>query len=372
MNIGLFNPNSHLYVDITTVLEHFAKDGHTVVLVTLTPKGNIHKALEDKGVIFEYLGDGKSQRVSQTLTKAKAIAKICRKYDLDVLYNNFAITQVISLLAQPFCKTKMVYLRHHSTDAAQQYSNWKGIVLDKIMNQFCSTTIVPSQRVLNDVIKEGVKSADVTLIPYCYNFASYMQVDETEVRTIKERFAGKKILLMISRYVPQKRYEIAVEVAGKLRDAGVKDFVFVCLGDGYLEEDIKKQVAENNLQEIFFLDGFKENVMTYIKACDLLVHPSASEASCHAIKEAGWLKKNVICCENVGDFSDYLVDGENAFVVEKDFPAEAMFQKIRRFLQSESSEYQPLAEELHRTITRLFTPEAVIPKHYELINSIIR
>lgn len=372
MNIGFFNPDSHLYVDVTTVLEHFAKDGHKVVLMTLTPKGNIQKALENKGIIFEQLDDGKPKRVYQTLSKAKAVAKICKKHELDVLYNNFAITQIISLLAKPFCKTKMIYLRHHSTDAAQQYSNRKGIILDKIMNLSGSTTIVPSQRVRQDTIKEGVRPENVTLIPYCYNFESYPKVNDAEVREIKSRFAGKKILLMISRYVPQKRYEIAVEIAKKLRDSGSENFVFLCLGNGHLEDDIRKQVAANGLQEMFFLEGFKENVMTYIAACDMLVHTSASEASCHAIKEAGWLYKNVICCENVGDFSDYLVDGENAFLVEKDFPVEPMFERISRFLRDGNEKYQPLADELHKNVTNLFTPEAVLPKHYELIKSLVK
>lgn len=371
MNIGFLQPYSFLTVDASTLLKQFAKDGHKVIFITLTPKDRIHPALENENIIFEFIGDGKSERVYRMLPKAIDVIKICKKYDLDILYNNFSTSQLIGLIAEPFCKTKMVYLRHHSTDAAQAYGNWKGSFIDKILNKLSSKTIVPSQLVKNDVIKEGVNPKNVVLIPYCYDFASYPEVDETEIRQIRKRFNDKRILLMISRYVPQKRYELAVKIAKKLKDSGVKDFVFLCLGDGHLKEDIEKLVVDSNLQDIFFLEGFKENVITYIAACELLVHTSASEASCHAVKEAGWMRKNIICCENVGDFSDYLINGENAFVVNKNYPVQPMYEIIKSFLEGEVNDKEIIAERLHQIILMRFTPEAAVVKHYELINSML-
>lgn len=371
MNIGYVNPNSQLSVDVTTLLKQFVKDGHKVVLMTLSPKGHLHEVLQDSGVVFEYLDDGKPKQVHQSLPKAKDVVRLCKKYDFDIVYNNFAMAQMLGLLSSPFCKAKMIYLRHHSTNAAQEYSNWKGILVDKLMNKFSPKMVVPSLLVRQDVINEGFPSKDVVMIPYCYDFASYPKAEEDEVQEIKNRFRGKRILLMISRYVPQKRYELAVEIAVKLRDQGVKDFVFLCLGDGHLEDDIRKQIADNNLQDIFFLEGFQTNVIKYIAAAELLVHPSASEASCHAIKEAGWIKKNVICCHDVGDFSEYLIDRKNAFVVGKDAPVEPMVERIREFLENKIEDYAPMAEELHKSISVRFTPEAVIVKHYELIDSML-
>ena len=344
MNIGFLQPYSILAVDVTTLLKQFAKDGHKVVFITLTPKGDVHKVLENDNIIFETLDLDPSTRVKKLLLKAKDIINICKKHDLDILYNNFSMTQMIGLLSSPFIKTKMIYLRHHSTDAAKEFGVWKDPIIDKAMNKLSAKTIVPSERVRNDIIAEGGRPEDVIVVPYCYDFNSYPQIDQQEVAQIRERFAGKKLFLMISRYVPEKRYELAVQLAARLRSAGYNDFAFLCLGDGFLEDDIRKLVTENNLEEHFFLEGFKENVITYIAACDLLVHTSASEASCHAIKEAGWMRKNVICCENVGDFSDYLVDEQNAFLVEKDFPVEPMFEKIRRFLDGEIVEKDRIAE----------------------------
>ena len=371
MNIGFLHPDSRLSVDVTTLLKQFVKDGHKVVFMTLCPKGHIHEAMEDDDIIFEYLDDGTYKRVHQSLPKAQVVAELCRKYELDVLYCNFAMAEMLGWLASFFCKTKMIYLRHHSTEAAQLYSNWKGITVDKIINKIQPKTIVPSLLVRQDVIDEGVKPEKVVMIPYCYDFKSYPTPDKEKVAEIKRRFPNKRILLMISRYVPQKRYELAIEVAEKLKKSAVKDFVFLCLGNGELEEKLQKMIAEKDLEDVFILEGFTKNVISYVAACDLLVHPSASEASCHAIKEAGWMKKNVICCENVGDFSDYLVDGKNAFVVEKDSPVQPMYEKIKRFLNGEIENKEAIAEELHDTILNRFTPEAVITKHYEVIDSLL-
>lgn len=371
MNIGFLQPFSFLAVDVATLLKQFAKDGHKVVFMTLTPKGHIHQILENENIIFEFLGDKDAERVWQVIPKAKDVVKICKKYDLDVLYNNFTTSQIPGLLAAPFCKTKMIYVRHHSTDAARLYANWKGAFIDRVMNKFSSKMVVPSERVRNDVIEEGFEPENVVVIPYCYDFESYPKADENIILELKKRFTGKRILLMVSRYTPQKRYELAIEIAKKLKESGADNFVFLSLGVGYLEEDLKKLVVENDLQDVFFIEGFKEDVLTYIAACDLFVHTSASEASCHAVKEAGWLKKNVVCCENVGDFSDYLVDGINAFVVDKDFPVEPMFEVISRFLRDEVQDQDLIAERLRKTILDRFTPEAAIVKHYELIDSIL-
>ncbi len=103
----------------------------------------------------------------------------------------------------------------------------------------------------------------------------------------------------------------------------------------------------------------------------MLVHTSASEASCHAVKEAGWMRKNIICCENVGDFSDYLINGENAFVVNKNYPVQPMYEIIKSFLEGEVNDKEIIAERLHQIILMRFTPEAAVVKHYELINSML-
>ena len=50
-------------------------------------------------------------------------------------------------------------------------------------------------------------------------------------------------------------------------------------------------------------------------ACDLMIHPSLSDASNSAIKEMGLLSKAVAVCSEVGDFDEYIVNDVNGFLM---------------------------------------------------------
>jgi glycosyltransferase involved in cell wall biosynthesis len=52
-------------------------------------------------------------------------------------------------------------------------------------------------------------------------------------------------------------------------------------------------------------------------ASDLLIHPSLTEASSNVTKEMGLLNKIVAVCKDVGDFNEYIKDGENSFFLDR-------------------------------------------------------
>jgi len=85
---------------------------------------------------------------------------------------------------------------------------------------------------------------------------------------------------------------------------------------------------------------------------------SESEASNNTVKEAGYFEKPVIVCENVGDFSDYIVDGKNGFLLPKASPLQAFSDRTTKLYSDRESAAQA-GKELKKTVMSSFDIEAV-------------
>jgi len=121
------------------------------------------------------------------------------------------------------------------------------------------------------------------------------------------QFPNKKIIFSAGRLVEQKGYEYLLDAAAILKDRR-DDLVFIVAGEGRLENKLKRQVEELDLQDSFYFWGYMVNVDPYIKGCTLFVLPSLFEGMPNAVMEAMALGKAVIATD---------VNGVNELVENK-------------------------------------------------------
>jgi glycosyltransferase involved in cell wall biosynthesis len=117
---------------------------------------------------------------------------------------------------------------------------------------------------------------------------------------------------------------------------------------------LEQYVRENGLEDKISFLGYRRNIIDYLSAGDLLVHPSYTEASSSMVKEFGLLKKPVIACEGVGDFDQYIISGENGFLVGDEEPA-AQFEKYIKYIYDNPAEGKRLGEALHNKVLEVFS-----------------
>jgi rhamnosyl/mannosyltransferase len=106
---------------------------------------------------------------------------------------------------------------------------------------------------------------------------------------------GMRLVLFIGKFRYYKGLHVFIEamkqVNGKL----------LMIGEGYLEEDLKKQVAANELDgKVTFLGELSDNEATaFLRACDIVVLPSVERSEAFGIVqlEAMACGKPVICTE---------------------------------------------------------------------------
>lgn len=140
------------------------------------------------------------------------------------------------------------------------------------------------------------------------------------------------IFSLAGRITQVKGYDRLVRVCAKLRDMGY-DFSVAILGKGDEEENIKKLISENSLEERIKLFGFQENPHKFIKNSDVFVCSSYAEGYSTAVSEAVILGVPVITTECSG--MREIFGGEDCGIICENSD-EALLEAMKKVLDEPS------------------------------------
>lgn len=366
MNILFYQPYNQAVPYIESVAEQFVKEGNRTFFISHAERGRTHRNLENFGCETFAMPIKRKSFLSYYISRISHLARFCRNNGIDVVYSHFQEANLISVLAQYFCKATFVINRHH-TDCAFVDNNWREKWSDKIINRLAKVYIAPSLKVEKQIIEvEKGNPSNVKLINYGYNFANLPKIDFQKVNEIRKSYPAKILLVKAARYIPEKRHLTLIDTMRRLSGYDIK---LLLLGSGPLEVEIKNQIQTSNLNEVVFQLGFRDNVMDYFAAADLVVHFSTSEASNSAIKEAGITGTPVAVCQNVGDFDDYIKDGKNGFLLNKENPGPDLIDIINRIVSGEY-DLKQMGKKLHDDVVERFDIKNVI-EDYRRLNRLI-
>ena len=147
------------------------------------------------------------------------------------------------------------------------------------------------------------------------------------------------------------------------------DVKMICLGTGKDEAELQQWVKESALEANILFKGRRQEIFDYLVASDVLFHLSATEASNSVVKETGWVERTAVVCENVGDFSDYIIHGENGFLVNKENPlAESV--EVLQLLYHDRALLKSAGKGLHDKVVKEFDINNLSKKYDALINAV--
>lgn len=123
-------------------------------------------------------------------------------------------------------------------------------------------------------------------------------------------------LVTTSRLVHKNGVDDVISAVAKM-----PEIHFAILGIGPEEEKYKKLAKELGVESrVKFVGEVKHpELAVYLKACDIFIRPSRSEGMGNSFVEAMSMKMPVVATRE-GGLSDFIFDGETAFVCEKDNP----------------------------------------------------
>lgn len=136
----------------------------------------------------------------------------------------------------------------------------------------------------------------------------------SEEYDVTEFDKNKFNILSIGRLTKQKGYDIAID-ALKILKKECFDVHWWIIGAGELEDQLKKQVKDNELEKYITFLGLKANPYPYIRYCDLLVQPSRWEGKSVVLDETKILEKPILAT-NYSTVKDQLKNKKEGLIVD--------------------------------------------------------
>ena len=344
---------------------HFKNDGHQVISLSQREGADLNPYLLSQEIpAYSYI----VQREGSLIFFLKHLLyfiRFCYSNKVDFVFSHLDPANFVASMSQYFIRAKVYLCRHHINEAALYKYNTS--VSYKLTNLLAKKFIVVSEASKKYMIEhEKVNARKLLHINLAYDFDLYQRPLPERVISIRKKYNSKILLITASRLTKYKRPQLSVEVVSQMIDQG-HDVKLLILGTGEMHKELSDIIEKLHLQNSVFLLGHVTNVLDYFSAADFILHPSILESSCVVIKEAGLVKKPVLVCRDIGDFTEYIVDGGNGFLLDiHDFVREAI--RIITKNHSESDLYM-LGHNLHETVFRLFSINQIAHQYDKLLTA---
>lgn len=161
--------------------------------------------------------------------------------------------------------------------------------------------------------------------------SNYMLEKANIGSSFNDNFEGIRILT-IGRLSKEKGQYMIPNIVLKLVTEGY-NIRWYCIGDGSLNEKLKLEITEKELDENLVLLGQKDNPYAYLKDCDIYVQPSLYEGYCTTLVEARCFNKPIVAT-NVSGTKEQLLDGETGFIVN--INENELYEKIKILIENKN------------------------------------
>ena len=223
------------------------------------------------------------------------------KADTIVVFLHEAI--ILTIIAKLLFRWKCKLVVSERADPKQ-----RGIInawLEKQLYPYANTIVCQSKNVA-DFFKSSVqKKIKIIPNPICEN-------------AIPEMWQGsrKRKIVGVGRLFPQKNFNMLIKAFAKL-NSEQSDYFLEIYGEGYLQEDLQKQINELNLQNKIKLMGARKNVMYHIADCSLFVLTSDFEGFPNVLVEAMATGLPVITTDFSPGNAPEIVKEQNGIIVQR-------------------------------------------------------
>ncbi|MDP2655837.1 MAG: glycosyltransferase, partial [bacterium] len=244
-----------------------------------------------------------------------SLIRICRRERPTVVHVNSAKAGGLGALAARIARVPRIVFTAHGWEFNAPRS-----VLSKIGIRFFSwltmllahRTIAVSEAVRRDVAWWPFVSRKIVVIHNGIECPPMLSREEARA-TLAPHGVGKYWVGMISELNPTKRIEDAI-MAFSLVVPKHPEAILVVLGEGRERHALERLVSELHLHNHVSLSGFRNDASSLLKAFDLFMHASSSEALGYVILEAGCATLPVVATR-VGGIPEIIPDDDHGLLV---------------------------------------------------------
>ena len=160
----------------------------------------------------------------------------------------------------------------------------------------------------------------------------------------------------IAELTKNKGLEFGLEAMQKLSNENLHWFI---IGEGDLEEKLKIKAIKLQIEKQVHFLGYLENASAYLKAFDVYLLPSITEALGYTLLEAGMAEIPIVASA-VGGVPEIIEDKKTGLLVEPKNP-KALANAITYILENKEAAKE-LRERLHQKVLTKFTLNSMLEK----------
>jgi glycosyltransferase involved in cell wall biosynthesis len=225
-------------------------------------------------------------RFNQNKRKRNYILAIFRMYKLfkkikpDIVHTHLFDDGLPGMIAAWLAGVKTRVHTKQSTGFHWYYAR-KMIPFDRLINRLATDLVAVSEECREFIIeKEKAKPNKVSLIHHGIDLNHLTEYNQSDQNDLIEMYHlnGKKVALMLARYIDWKGYKNAIRAAELLK-SDCPDLVFLGVGAGEQQSELQDQIIKAGLENRFILTGWiqKKYIPALLNLSDIFVHAASRE-----------------------------------------------------------------------------------------------
>ena len=325
------------------------------VVVSITPIGEIGKDMLNNGI-----------KVLSLEVKRKwnfllifRLVKIIKQEKPVILHAHLFHANLLGRIINLFYKEIINISTIHSIDFGGDFREW----LIKITNKLCDTTVVVSHNVSDMMLKKNIVPKNK--IKTIYNG---VDLNFFYLQNNSKKHRNYPILLSVGRLAPVKGYIFLIQ-AIKILKTKYPEMLLIVLGKGEEMKKLEQQIKNLNLEKNILLLGSKNNVIDYLKICDIFVLSSLWEGMPVAILEA-MASGLLIVATKVGGVPELIEDKKSGFLAESE-NAENLADKIDYVINLSKEKKQEIIKNARQIVENKFSLEKMVAEYEKLYEKLL-
>jgi len=302
----------------------------------------------------------------------KVVRKLIKKYNPDIVYAHSSKAGAIARIADIGLKNHCIYNPHGwafnmrcSTKQKAMYT-----AIEKIAALFCEKIICISNAEKWSALDKKICKENKLQVIFngvdveAYENGVHGAVKRRDLNIPKDAF----VVGMVGRLSPQKAPDIFVRMARKVKEK-VPNAHFIIVGNGILEDEIRKYAKEYEFLNRLHITGWVDNPMSYVELFDVACLLSRWEGFGLVLPEYMMAGKPIVA-SGVDAIPNIIQDGQNGLLVQVDDAIDAS-KAVLRIYREEGLADRLVAQGM-KDVHNRFNARRVSEEHGNLFEKIVK
>lgn len=224
-------------------------------------------------------------KIKNFIKRIYRLRKVKKIYNIDTTISLLSSSNIVNILSRQNDKV-IVSVRNYISKSSEGFYGMLYRLLIKILYNKADLVIAVSNLVKNDLISSfRIKDDKIKVIYNPYDLEKIRKLASEEIEIEYQEIFKFPTIITVGRLTKQKGQWHLIRAFKKVKEV-LPDVKLVILGQGELEDYLKKLTIKFELEKDVYFLGFQKNPFKYINRSTIYVFPSLYEGFPNALCEA--------------------------------------------------------------------------------------